>query len=59
MVDVKFVSRAAHFVPLALLKSIAGGDSSNPSEEIGYIGQDGVKAIKGASNVRRVTRWYR
>lgn len=56
MVDVKFVSRAVHFVSLALLKSIAGGNSYNPPEEISYIGQDGVKAIKGASNVRRITR---
>lgn len=49
MVDVKFVSRAPHFVPLALLKTIAGGDSSDPPDEIGYIGNQGVKAVKGVS----------
>ena len=46
MVDVKFISRAANFVPYPLLRDIAAGHVT-PSESIEYIEEDGVKAIKG------------
>lgn len=45
MVDVTFVRRASHFVPLSLLRSIAA--ASEPPEEVAYIGDDGLKAIQG------------
>lgn len=47
MIDATFISRAAHFVPLSLLRHIADSASPDPPEEIAYIGTDGVKAIKG------------
>ena len=47
MVDVTFVSRAAHFIPLSLLRNIA--TSSSVPEEVAYIGAEGAQAIKGAS----------
>lgn len=46
MVDVTFVARTAHFVPLALLRRIAGAATDDTPEDIGYIHSDGVKAIK-------------
>ena len=46
MVDVQFKSRATHFVPYRLLREIAAGDA-RPSTDIEYIGEEGVKAIKG------------
>ncbi|TBU28751.1 PUA-like domain-containing protein [Dichomitus squalens] len=51
MVEVTFGSRAKHFVPLSLLRNIAS--SSEPPEEVAYIGQDGAKAIKGMALVTR------
>ncbi|KAI8982773.1 PUA-like domain-containing protein, partial [Trametes punicea] len=51
MVDVTFVRRAPHFVPLSLLRNIAG--ASHPPAEVSYIGNDGVKAIKGMALVTR------
>jgi len=51
MVDVTFEARAAHFVPLALLRRIAA--ASEPPSEVAYIGEDGVKAIKGMALVNR------
>ncbi len=45
MVDVTFVSRAAHFVPLSLLRNIAS--SSDLPDEVSYIGKEGAQAIKG------------
>ncbi len=47
MVDVKFLSRAAHFVPFPLLRKIAASDATTPPVGIEYIGQTGVRAIKG------------
>jgi hypothetical protein len=46
MVDVKFISRTANFVPYPLLRDIAGG-SVVPSAGLEYIGEEGMKAIKG------------
>ncbi|KZT06518.1 DUF55-domain-containing protein [Laetiporus sulphureus 93-53] len=46
MVDVTFVSRAAHFVPLSLLRNIAAAPPDAPPSGVEYIGSDGVKAIK-------------
>ncbi|EIW76204.1 DUF55-domain-containing protein [Coniophora puteana RWD-64-598 SS2] len=53
MVDVAFKSRAAHFVPLALLRRIA--DSTSPSLPAGieYLSHDNVQAIKGMALVTR------
>ena len=48
MVDVKLVSRARNFVPLALLRQIADGPSQSPPTCLDYIGDAGVKAIKGS-----------
>lgn len=45
MVELTFVSRAAHFVPLALLRHIA--EISGLPSEIEYISETGFKAIKG------------
>ncbi len=47
MVDLKFNARAKHFIPLALLRHIADAASDQPPEGLGYIGEDGLKAIKG------------
>ncbi|KAH7887505.1 DUF55-domain-containing protein [Phlebopus sp. FC_14] len=62
MVDAAFVSRARHFVPLSLLRFIAGLPSSDPPTEIAYVGENGVKAVKamqlvtrGRLSVQRVT----
>ncbi len=54
MVDVKFISRAAHFVPYPLLREIAAGRVTQ-SAGIEYIGEEGVRAIEGNFNV--VTGW--
>ncbi|KAI0737675.1 PUA-like domain-containing protein [Daedaleopsis nitida] len=51
MVDVTFVSRAAYFVPLSLLRKIAS--SSEVPEEVEYIGEEGAQAIKGMALVTR------
>lgn len=50
MVDVSFISRAEHFIPLALLRYIADSSFSEPPSEIEYIKNKGIEAIKG--------RWY-
>lgn len=47
MVDVKFISRAAHFVPYPLLREIAAGRVTE-SDGIEYIGEEGVRVIKGS-----------
>ena len=47
MVDVIFSSRAKHFIPLALFRHIAGLSPSELPDEIGYVSENGVKAIKG------------
>ncbi len=46
MVEVKFISRAAHFVPYPLLREIAAGRVMQ-SAGIEYIGEEGMRAIKG------------
>jgi len=46
MVDVKFISRATQFVPYPLLREIAAGRVTL-SAGIEYIGEEGMKAIKG------------
>ena len=48
MVDLTFTSRARHFIPLALLRLIADLPPSEVPEELAYIGQEGIKALKGA-----------
>jgi protein phosphatase-4 regulatory subunit 3 len=48
MVDVKFISRAVHFVPYPLLREIAAGRVTL-SAGIEYIGEEGMRAIKGES----------
>ena len=48
MVELTFTSRAVHFVPLALLRYIADLAPQVLPEEIAYIGDHGIKAIKGA-----------
>ncbi|KAL0950049.1 hypothetical protein HGRIS_010057 [Hohenbuehelia grisea] len=53
MVDLTFGSRAKHFIPLALLRYIADLSSSTPPNELSYIGDDGVKAIKGMDLIVR------
>ncbi|KAI0304168.1 PUA-like domain-containing protein [Russula brevipes] len=52
MVDVKFISRAVHFVPYPLLREIAAGRVTL-SAGIEYIGEEGMKAIKDMDLVRR------
>jgi len=46
MVNVTFSSRAKHFIPLALFRHIAALSPSELSDEIVYVGESGVKAIK-------------
>lgn len=48
MVDLTFRARAAHFVPLALLRRLAALPSSTPPPELKYLGAAGVAAVKGA-----------
>jgi hypothetical protein len=49
MVDVKFISRAANFVPYPLLRDMAAGQSTS----IEYIREEDMKAIKGNSFMRQ------
>ncbi|KAK1225307.1 hypothetical protein PQX77_011725 [Marasmius sp. AFHP31] len=54
MVDLTFTSRANHFIPLSLLRYIANfGSGSGIPEQIAYIGDEGVKAIKAMDLVTR------
>ncbi|KZT70332.1 DUF55-domain-containing protein [Daedalea quercina L-15889] len=53
MVDVTFVSRATHFVPLALLRNISLASGDDVPEEVAYIGEEGVKTIKRMALVTR------
>ncbi|KAF9450144.1 DUF55-domain-containing protein [Macrolepiota fuliginosa MF-IS2] len=53
MVDLMFAARVKHFIPLALLRYIADLATNEPPEELEYIGQDGVKAIKTMNLVTR------
>ena len=48
MVDLTFTSRAIHFIPLALLRYIADLSPQQLPKEIAYLGDHGIKAIKGA-----------
>ncbi|KAI0035668.1 component of IIS longevity pathway SMK-1-domain-containing protein [Vararia minispora EC-137] len=52
MVDVAFDARATHFVPLAVLRKIAAG-GAEPTNNIAYIGPEGVVAVKGMELVTR------
>lgn len=47
MVDLTFISRVKHFIPLALLRYIADLAPQQLPKEIAYLGDHGVKAIKG------------
>lgn len=51
MVDVAFVSRAVHFVPLPLFRRIAALPSDEPTDDIAYIGKEGINAIKSEYSV--------
>ncbi|KAI5114659.1 hypothetical protein M0805_007770, partial [Coniferiporia weirii] len=56
MVDVTFKARCAHFVPLALFKRLAALEASAESDlppDVAYIGEAGVRAIKGMALVNR------
>ncbi|KAF9266118.1 DUF55-domain-containing protein [Marasmius fiardii PR-910] len=54
MVDLTFKSRANHFIPLSLLRYIANCSSpSDLPEKLGYIGDEGVRAIKAMDLVTR------
>ncbi|KAI9466952.1 DUF55-domain-containing protein [Lactarius psammicola] len=53
MVDVKYVSRAAHFVPYPFLRKIAASDVTTPPAGLEYIGEKGVSAIKEMALVHR------
>ncbi|GBE80113.1 PUA-like domain-containing protein [Sparassis latifolia] len=52
MVDVTFINRTAHFVPLALLRRIAAAGSEPPTD-VSYIGESGTSAIKQMALVTR------
>ena len=63
MVDVKFISRATHFVPYPLLREIAAGRVTQ-SAGIEYIDEEGMRAIKGKFMARvgcnySLSYWYR
>ncbi|KAF8559157.1 DUF55-domain-containing protein, partial [Imleria badia] len=53
MVDAKFMSRARHFVPLSLLRHLADLPSAIPPEEVSYVGEDGIIAIKAMPLITR------
>ncbi|KAH8118754.1 PUA-like domain-containing protein [Phellopilus nigrolimitatus] len=53
MVDVTFKARAVHFVPLSLFKRVAGLETDAPPDEVAYIAEEGVKAIKSMALVNR------
>jgi len=46
MVDLTFISRATNFVPLALLRKISSLAVSDAPEEISYLGEEGITALK-------------
>lgn len=46
MVDLEFTARAKHFIPLTLFRHIASLATDEPPTEVGYIGEDGIRAIK-------------
>lgn len=54
MVDLTFTSRAKHFIPLALLRCIAELAPQQSPKEIAYLGDHGIKAIKGSFGNRFV-----
>lgn len=53
MVDVKFVSRAAHFVPYHLLREIAASNAKTPPAGLEYIDEKGASAIKDMDLIHR------
>ncbi|KAL1664455.1 PUA-like domain-containing protein, partial [Schizophyllum commune] len=52
MPDVTFIARAAHLVPLSLLRTIASARSAEAAG-VSYIGKEGVEAIKGMALITR------
>jgi hypothetical protein len=46
MVDLTFVSRATNFVPLALLRKVSSLPVSDAPEEISYLGEEDITALK-------------
>ena len=48
MVDLTFTSRAKHFVPLALLRYISDLNPQVLPEELAYLDDHSIKAIKGS-----------
>lgn len=56
MVDLTFISRATNFVPLALLRKISSLSGSDVPEEISYLGDEGITALKSEFlHARRIT----
>ncbi|WFD08165.1 hypothetical protein MVES1_003536 [Malassezia vespertilionis] len=53
MVDVRFVRRLAHFVPLALLQHIARDLTSEQREEIGYLTDEHLAALRSMALLNR------
>ncbi|EKM80002.1 hypothetical protein AGABI1DRAFT_127681 [Agaricus bisporus var. burnettii JB137-S8] len=53
MVDLEFTARAKHFIPLTLFRHIASLATDEPPTEVGYIGEDGIRAIKTMNLVTR------
>jgi len=53
MVDLTFISRATNFVPLALLRKVSSLPGSEVPEEISYLGEEGITAIKSELLRRR------
>ncbi|KAN0097583.1 PUA-like domain containing protein [Tylopilus felleus] len=53
MVDAKFVSRARYFIPLSLLRHLAELPTATPPETLGYVGEDGINAIKAMPLITR------
>jgi hypothetical protein len=47
MIDATFSTRAAHFVPLSYLRTLAAYAGAEPPEAVEYIGAEGLQAIKG------------
>lgn len=57
MVDLTFTSRAKHFIPLALLRYISDLNPQVLPEELAYLGDHGIKAIKGSVDNRHKNKF--
>jgi len=53
MVDAKFTARARHFVPLSLLRHLTHLVPTELPEILGYVGEDGINAIKAMPLITR------